>query len=149
MTGQVRAFVIGPMCAVNRISAEPPSHPDCARFAATACPFLTRPMAKRRPMEGQRDPPAGLMIERNPGVTLVWHCRAYRTLRVDGGILVKIGSPHRLEWFAEGRPATRAEVLESVRTGEPILRRQAELDGPEAVVLFETMLERAERLLPA
>ena len=30
-----RAFVIGPMCAVNRVSAEPPSHLDCAVFSAT------------------------------------------------------------------------------------------------------------------
>jgi hypothetical protein len=149
MAGQVRAFAIGPMCAINRLSAEPPGHVECVRFAVTACPFLSRPMAKRRPMEGQMHPPAGLMIQRNPGVTLIWHCRAYRKLRIDGGLLFRIGSPHRLEWFAEGRPATRAEVLESFETGEPILRRQAELDGPKAVELFETMLERAERLLPA
>src|SRR5262245_13722710 len=41
---RLAAFVIGPMCAVNRISAEPPSHLECATFAATACPFLTHPM---------------------------------------------------------------------------------------------------------
>src|ERR1700746_1024652 len=32
-------FVIGPMCAVTRTSGEPPSHEDCAKFAAVACPF--------------------------------------------------------------------------------------------------------------
>jgi hypothetical protein len=42
------AFVIGPMCAVNRVSSEPPSHRDCALFAASACPFLTLPHAQRR-----------------------------------------------------------------------------------------------------
>jgi len=150
LTGQVKAFVIGPMCAVNRISAEPPSHPDCARFAVVACPFLSRPMAKRRPMEGgTAKVPAGIMIERNPGVTLIWFCRAYRTQREPEGILFRVGTPHRLEWYCEGRAATRAEVLHSVETGEPLLRRQAEADGPEAVQHLDVLLARAEKLLPA
>src|SRR4051812_13673711 len=41
--GSYLAFVIGPMCAVNRISSEPPSHLECAQFSAMACPFLVRP----------------------------------------------------------------------------------------------------------
>src|SRR5687768_6618400 len=41
-------FVIGPMCGVNRISSEPPSHYQCARFSAEACPFLARPHMVRR-----------------------------------------------------------------------------------------------------
>lgn len=40
--GRFLCFTIGPMCGVNRISSEPPSHYDCARFAVSACPFLTR-----------------------------------------------------------------------------------------------------------
>src|ERR1700734_4533418 len=43
-----RAFVIGPMCAVNRVSSEPPSHETCANWAAVHCPFLTRPDMRRR-----------------------------------------------------------------------------------------------------
>src|SRR4051812_13821199 len=41
------AFVVGPMCTVNRVSAEPPSHLKCAEFSTRACPFLTRPKMKR------------------------------------------------------------------------------------------------------
>src|SRR4051812_23024705 len=48
--GRMKAFVIGPMCAVNRVSSEPPSHPLCADFAARVCPFLSRPLAKRAPL---------------------------------------------------------------------------------------------------
>src|SRR5215467_3774641 len=40
--GTYKTFVIGPMCTLNRVSAEPPSHRDCAEFAAKACPFLTQ-----------------------------------------------------------------------------------------------------------
>src|SRR6266702_1368914 len=41
------AFTIGAMCAINRISAEPPQHPECSEFAARACPFLSVPKMKR------------------------------------------------------------------------------------------------------
>jgi len=45
--GVHHAFVIGPMCGVNRVTAEPPSHRECAEYALKACPFLSRPAAKR------------------------------------------------------------------------------------------------------
>jgi len=45
---QEEVFVIGPMCAVNRISSEPPSHRECALYAATNCPFLSKPQMVRR-----------------------------------------------------------------------------------------------------
>ncbi|HMH92898.1 MAG TPA: hypothetical protein VK586_17660, partial [Streptosporangiaceae bacterium] len=32
-----RAFTVGPMSMVNRVSAEPPAHRDCAVYSATAC----------------------------------------------------------------------------------------------------------------
>ena len=32
--GRFMSFLIGPMCAVNRITAEPPCHYDCAVYAA-------------------------------------------------------------------------------------------------------------------
>lgn len=46
--GRVQAFVIGPMCAVNRTSSEPPSHLECARFSARRCPFLARKRCPKR-----------------------------------------------------------------------------------------------------
>src|SRR5262245_10337978 len=42
------AFTIGPMCAINRVSSEPPSHVECAEWSARNCPFLSRPHARRR-----------------------------------------------------------------------------------------------------
>src|SRR4030095_278504 len=42
------AFVIGPMCAVNRTSSETPCHYDCAVWSAKNCPFLSRPQMDRR-----------------------------------------------------------------------------------------------------
>jgi len=31
--GKFMCFVVGPMCAINKTSAEPPSHRDCALYA--------------------------------------------------------------------------------------------------------------------
>src|SRR5215510_204714 len=42
------AFVVGPMCGINRISSEPPSHRECAEFSAMGCPFLSMPKMVRR-----------------------------------------------------------------------------------------------------
>ena len=120
--GTFKAFVIGPMCVVNRVSAEPPSHRACATFAALNCPFLTRPLAKRADvshLDGRA--PAGIMIDRNPGVCAVWVTRDYKVRREGKGYLVNPGSPEDVEFYANGRRATREEVDASVKSGLPIL----------------------------
>ncbi len=149
-----RAFVIGPMCAVNRVSAEPASHLDCAVFAATHCPFLGTPQMVRRErhMPEGAARPAGEMIRRNPGVALVW-VTGYKSWGTfsdgNGGTLVNVGEPKRVLWFARGREATRAEVMASIDSGLPILRDMAEAEGADAVAELERMHERAVRLVPS
>jgi len=149
--GQFKAFVIGPMCAINRVSAEPPSHRDCAIYSARACPFLTTPQMRRR--EGNKPEtiePAGVMIRRNPGVVLVWITRTYRIIfDPQGGTLLRIGDPTETLWFAHGRPATRAEVTASIDSGLPILCEMAEQEGPKAVAALERQHADALQLLPA
>lgn len=151
--GRHKAFVIGPMCAVNRVSSEPPSHLSCAEFAAQACPFLSRPLAKRPPIGDMANQPGfempgGLMLQHNPGVTLVWSCLRYSLMEANGGVLFEIGPPSRAQWFREGRAATRAEILEAFDKGLPTLRQLAERDGPYAVRDLEARLDRAMQLLP-
>jgi hypothetical protein len=152
--GRMKAFAIGPMCSVNRISAEPPAHPMCATFAAKACPFLSHPLAKRPPVDdlaerfGQPAPAGGVMLEHNPGVTLIWHCLRYSLNRQADGILFEIGPPSRCAWFREGREATRQEILDSFDLGLPILREMAEEEGPHAVHELEQRLHRAMQLVP-
>src|SRR4029077_13980041 len=126
--GAYVTFVIGPMCAVNRTTAEPPSHRECAIWSARNCPFLARPRMVRREdeltKEGQENV-AGCPILRNPGVACVWTTRSYETWEADNrGVLLEIGDPLEVEWFAEGRKATRAEVEESMRTGMPLLEAE-------------------------
>ena len=147
--GESVSFVIGPMCAVNRVSAEPPSHQMCAEFAARACPFLTQPKAVRRVanLPPAKDAP-GIPIARNPGVALVWRTKSFGVAPVEGGVLLDIGEPDGVVWFAEGRKATRAEVLASIHSGLPALREMAEAEGPAAVKALADQLEVALALIP-
>lgn len=151
-------FVIGPMCAVNRISAEPPSHRECAIYSAQNCPFLSRPHMIRR--EGgltlPQKPVPGVMETRNPGVTLLWYTRRHTLVNaavrpgVSGeGILFKLGHAFRLDWYCQGRPATRDEVLDSIHTGLPKLRETAnKYDGPAGRAQLEVEITQALRLVP-
>lgn len=150
--GRFRAFLIGPMCAVNRISADPPMHRDCAEYSAKACPFLTRPQQKRNPKdlpEGHQEP-GGVMIRRNPGVALVWVVeRGNAWARMDGGeILFRLGQATEALWYREARPATRAEVEASIQTGLPLLQKLAQEEGPDAVEMLEMALQAAKKYLP-
>ncbi len=141
--GRYAAFVSGPMCGVNRTSAEPPSHPECAGWSACACPFLSRPHARRRESglpDGTVDP-AGIALRRNPGVALVWASRDWhRWMPPGGGLLYDMGTPEDVAWFAEGRAATREEVEQSITTGLPALRELAEQEGPEAVAELDSRI---------
>lgn len=145
-----KAFLIGPMCAVNRVSAEPPQHLECALYSVRACPFLTRPHAHRREnnLPDESNNPAGFMIRRNPGVVLLWVTRSF-TLECDGdGFLYRLGDPIKTLWFAEGRAASREEVMASIDSGLPILRGVAEQDGAAALRELDAATQLALELVP-
>lgn len=144
-------FVAGPMCGVNRTSAEPPLHLDCAVFSATACPFLTLPKAQRREanMPTESRVPGGSMIKRNPGVAMLWTTRSYTPFKDGmGGVLLRMGDPESIRWFAEGITATRAQIDESVRTGLPFLQSVADEEGPAARAELQRYVDRFTALLP-
>jgi hypothetical protein len=147
--GKFMVFTIGPMCAVNRVSAEPPSHYDCARYAVEACPFLTQPRMRRNEVDLPAHlEPAGVMLRRNPGCTLLWVTRGYKPFKANGGVLFRVGDPQRVEFYAEGRKATHDEIMASIDSGMPILREMAERDGPDAVVELDQMYVKAMELVP-
>ncbi len=152
--GRYLSFVLGPMCAITRTTSEPACHHDCAVFAATACPFLTKPYMKRsvgEKPEGVTDP-AGIHLDRNPGCVAVWTCASFGIFKPYGGapgILFKVHEPSTVEWFAEGRAATRAEVDASIAGGMPFLMNMAETDGDEAIKDLKSRVEIAAKFLPA
>ena len=150
--GRHLAFVIGPMCSIHRISSEPPSHLDCARFACKACPFMLNPQRRRNEAglpEGNEQP-GGIMIARNPGVALIYITREYRIMKdPGGGLLFSLGEPEKLEWYARGAPATREQIMASINSGLPLLRAMAENEGSKAIEELDRCISRGMALVPA
>lgn len=150
--GVHRVFLIGPMCAINRVISEPPSHRECAEFAAKACPFLANPRMRRNEKDlPEGEAAAGFGLKRNPKAVCLWETKNYRPFKAhagNAGILFRLGEPERVDWYAMGRAATRAEVLESIDSGYPELERLALADGPEAVAALEQYRARVLPLLP-
>lgn len=149
--GAYKAFAIGPMCTINRIDAEPPAHRECATYAATTCPFLTRPNMVRRE-NGKPDgvvDPGGIMCTRNPGVVAVWVTKTFQIWPTRTGPIWRLGDPTEVRWYAQGRAATRAEVDESIRSGMPELRGEAEKGGPAGLAALDVDVAAAQRWLPA
>lgn len=147
--GAYLTFVLGPMCGITGTTSEPPCHRECARWSAINCPFLARPHMDRRQNEqfmaehGAKSM-GGVGIKRNPGVALLWITRDYEVWSpAKGERLIRIGEAIEVEWWAEGRPATRAEVQESIRTGLPYLEelaRQQEGAMEKRVAEFDRFL---------
>lgn len=149
--GVHRVFTIGPMCSINRIISEPPSHRECAEFAVKACPFLANPRMRRNeknlPEHGEVP---GFHLDRNPGATCLWETSAYKPFRpFNGGVLFKLGDPTRVDWWALGQPATRAQVIASINGGYPELERMAKMEGATAISDLARARERALAYLPA
>lgn len=147
-------FVAGPICGINRTSAEPPCHYDCGAWSVRNCPFLSNPRMVRREDglsqgESINSAAAGMGLSRNPGVVMLWNTRVYDVFKAEGGTgyLIQMGEPESVEWWREGRPATRDDVLESIETGLPALENIARLErgGLEAL---ERSRRRFEKWVP-
>ncbi|MBT1509342.1 hypothetical protein KIP88_02410 [Bradyrhizobium sp. SRL28] len=156
--GVHKSFTIGPMCCVTRTISEPPSHRDCSIFSATACPFLSKPMSRRNErgiydlngdMLGGLQEPAGHGLKRNPGAVCVWTTKTYHPFKPPGGgMLFSLGRPTEVLWFAEGRKATRREIMASIDSGYPLLEEIAREEGPDAMAALKIQREVAMALVP-
>jgi hypothetical protein len=148
--GAYKTFTIGPMCAVNRTTAEPPEHRECAEWSVLGCPFLSRPNMVRREDETTAEYEqhvAGVMIKRNPGVIAIWTTKNFNFFPDGAGrFLIRIGEPEHVSWWREGRRAARAEIMASIETGLPLLQNQCrdEWDRDE----LNERLKAAMKFLP-
>ena len=151
IVGHAKVFAIGPMCVVNRTTSEPPSHRYCAEFAAKACPFLIHPRQKRnaKAMTELAGAPAGIHLDRNPGAVALYQTGTYKPFRAGDGVLFQLGKPIRVDWWAEGRQATRAEIQASMESGLPFLIAEARKEGLDAMRELARMHGEALKLLPA
>lgn len=132
------AFVLGPMCAVNRVVSEPPSHRECAIFSAKACPFLSHPRMRRneKGLPEIRESPPGYHLDRNPGAVCVWVTRDYEVFRAgegnrQDGVLFRVGKPDSVLWYTSARLATLDEALLAIADGIVAATNQGIIDTPE------------------
>jgi hypothetical protein len=154
--GSTFAFTIGPMCAVQRVNSEPPSHKECAVFSAIACPFLNqkekdyRDGGKVDELKDQFVGETGCLIKRQPGAVGVWVTKKFKLVPQPNGtgFLFGLGKPDEVLWFAHGRPATRAEVAESIESGLPLLQENVDKQGWVMQREFEEQLKAVYDLLP-
>lgn len=151
--GKYGTFSVGPMCCVTLTTPEPPSHLECARYAVQVCPFLSVPEMRRIETglpEGVTV--AGTGIPRNPGVIALWTVLSYKRFSDDrGGVLIEMGKPETVEWWARARAATRDEIEHSIATGMPLLRAEAMKDSRPSEALRELTIQLGNALqyLPA
>jgi hypothetical protein len=131
--GTFKTFVIGPMCGLNRTTSEPPCHTECASWSARNCPFLNNPDMVRREKGLDNlgaENPGGIMLKRNPGVTLLWTTKKFNIFKDGmGGHLIRIGDPVALAWYTEGRGAMKQEIEDAIERGCPAIKEVAEAEG--------------------
>jgi len=139
---------------VNTVSAEPPSHIECAKFAVRGCPFLTIPTAKyreaKRPEEYTANPG---MQTHNPEVSALWTCDEWhpvKALHPDGtpGVLVEFGDAKTVSYWREGREATPREVRAAFFAGVARLQAAADQDGGSAPAHLARLVDAAAFHLP-
>lgn len=156
--GRHLAFTVGPMCVVNRTNSEPPAHLECAQWSAKNCPFLSRPRMVRREGNLPDDVVLGeASLTRNPGATAVYVTGSYQSFRAPAmsatGWLIEMGPAERVEWYCEGRPATRDEVIAAIDSGLPALAAMCDKET-DALLRMDARQALAqarvdvERLLP-
>lgn len=146
--GKYVSFVVGPMCIINRVSAEPPCIPELGKWAAQVCPFLSRPLAKRPahdPSAEQNVP--GVMVADNPGGCVVW------TVKRDGftrgrNRLYSFGDPVEVTFWTKGREATPDEARAIFEARAEKLEAMARVEGDDALQAFYRMKAKAARYLP-
>lgn len=114
-----RSFVGGPSMASDRLSFEPPSHPECAEWAARNCPFLAQPH-RRRSSRPKPDARAVGVALPNPGLAVVWTTRTHQGPWPSG--VFTLGDAKQVSWWREGRPATASEVAAAAGTIEAAKR---------------------------
>ena len=96
-----------------------------------ACPFLSQPRMRRN----EKDLPehldaAGIMLRRNPGVDDAVGDAALQAVQGRGGVLFNVGDPHRVEFYAEGRPPRAMRSWPPSTSGMPIAARDGRARRP-------------------
>ncbi len=89
----------------------------------------------------------------NPGAVCIWITLDYYPYRVPGGSptdwLITVGDPIEVIWYAEGKPATRQQILDSFDQRLPLLQDIAKAQSVEAEQELARQVSKTMALLPA
>ena len=144
--GRHKAFVGGPLLAINLMSAEPPLHRDCAEFAVKACPFLLYPNSKRRGTDDVAEQTTelggGNVLPENPGMTAVWITNSYAVQNFSMGAIFALGLPSEILWYSAGQPATKDDVIVAMHRSVQTAKKNPNIDKRQ-IDMTEQNLQRA------
>lgn len=143
-------FVVGPSALLNRVSAEPPSHSECARYAVRVCPFMSNPDFVRRKEhfpDGTISP--GLSIKENPGVMLLWYASGYKIeSSSNGGGLFIIPNPSKIVYFRHGRKATGEEIQAALKASYDRFVQASKNASVESNAQLHSAFVQALKMIP-
>jgi len=98
--------------------------------------------------EACQDNVAGNAIRRNPGVSLLWTSVNYKVFNAGNGYLFNVGDPKAVEWWREGRRASRAEIMEAIESGLPRLREACNQEQPrDRISAHNDLTQKLDRVV--
>lgn len=144
-----RSFNIGPVSAINLITSEPPSHKECAQWAAKACPHLNQ---KQRQRNNSNLPSE--LEDRNPlGIseTIEVSCVATVTnyaIHPGKHLLIELKQVTDIEWLKHGVRATREEVVDALAKARSLIAEIAIQEGEKSLTKLESKYNKILTFLP-
>ena len=94
------AFIGGDLCLKNPLFPFP-MHPECARYSTRACPHLSNPRAKYRPVPAGKAVSVNRLVDdRRPSELFLFTSRRYTPVIVRGHPLVKAATFAAVERFS-------------------------------------------------
>jgi hypothetical protein len=117
-------FILNATSLIERYANEPPSHADCAAWAAQT-------------------------YKAHEGVLCLWSSARFLAERHEGRIMWRlIGDADSVEWWLDGRRATFTEALASVTAHHELLDRAARAEGWREARTLHFKHVRALKFLP-
>lgn len=149
--GVHKAFVIGPLSALQKESMEPPCHRECAEYAMATCPFIAHANMQRSPRPHEQEVViAAAVAPENPGMYCLWVTKSFDVKMVNAqtpsgdGVAFRLGEPDTLIWYRGGSPVSGPPVVEKLteamaRLTQAFPKRKWQFDPTYARLIAQTM----------
>lgn len=144
--GRFCTFVGGPLVAAQEVASEPPSHRECAIFAAQVCPYLAQGMELRRDAMPAHSETDFVSVAENPGITALCTSHGYRFLGDSSGSILLKFEHSEVVWYKQGKPATAEEVRQASSLAMQRYRLSPGVDTPAGRVQAAALEARLEKL---